>query len=126
MSFKNFTPCERKLDFITLRTRTPHGRTLTFIEHPELQSGCIRHKAGIASESIYLLDYLTFSYTSNSRIATHSRISAHVHRNKKDVAAKVCSGHSSLTAGVATTNNYDIISEFHYLAIPQTTGRIER
>ena len=79
MSFKNFAPCRAVADFIALRSGTPHGRTLGPIEHAELQGIGVRNNAHITAKGIYLPDYLTFSYTSNCRIARHPGKSRKVH-----------------------------------------------
>ena len=126
MTFKDFAPLERKLDFIALRPGAPHGRTFTFIEHAELQGSGVGNQAGITSKSIYLFDYLTFSYPSNCRIATHFCKSGHIHRNKKDGRTHVCSCHRGFATGVTAPHYYDVVTFFHHLTSPQMTGRKPR
>lgn len=113
MTFKDFAPVQGKLDFIALRTGAPHCRSLGAIQHPELKSGHISDNAHIAAKSIYLFDNLAFSYTADGRIAGHSGEAKHIHRYKKDLGAKVCGRHCSLTAGVAAADNNYVVRVLH-------------
>ena len=83
------SPSLDKLNAVGLRTRTPHRRTLRPVQHPELYRSLVGDNAHLSAKSIYLSDYLTFSNTTYSRIATHLGNLVHIHRDKQRLRAQI-------------------------------------
>ena len=79
--FQNMPPGFNKAGTITLRSRAPHSRTFTPIQHPELNGCPIGYNPHKATHRIDFTNDLSFGDSSDSRITTHLRNLVHVHRD---------------------------------------------
>ena len=109
------SPFPYKLAAVALSTWTPYGRTLSDVEHSNLDGGLVGHDTHLSAQRVNLSYDLSFCNTSDGRIATHLTNLVHVHRYQTGVGAHVCSGCSSLASGVSSTDNEYVILENHNL-----------
>ena len=110
---KHSAPFPDKLPSVALGTRTPHSRTLTYVQHTELDRGRICHKSHLTSQRINLTHNLPLSDTTNGRVARHLRNLVHVHRDQTGFGPHIGTGTSSLATSVTTPNYQHVIVQFH-------------
>ena len=104
---------ERKLYFIALGPGTPHCRSFALIKHPELEGIRVGNEAGVSAEGIYLSYYLSFSYTSYRRIATHLGKTGHIHGYQEDLGTEPRSCSRGFTSGMTSANNDYVVLPEH-------------
>jgi hypothetical protein len=76
----------------------------------------------MAAQSVYLSDNLSFSYTTDSRIATHLGNLVHVHGNETGFGTHLSGSGGGLATRVTRANNYHVILEIH--TISKVTAKI--
>ena len=108
-------PVHGKGHTVTLGSGTPHSRALGAVKHPKLKRRSVCDYPRETSQSIYLSDNLTFSYSANGRITGHLGDLVHIHRDKKHFDTQPGSSRCGLTSGMTGTYYYDIVPEVHYL-----------
>ena len=113
MVLQNRSPCPDEFCSVALSAGAPHGGAFGAVKYAELYCGLVSNQSHVSSKSIYLSDYLSFSYTTNSRIATHLRNLVHVHGDETGLGAHLCGSGGSLTTGMSGTDYYYIILEIH-------------
>jgi hypothetical protein len=96
---------------VRLRSRSPHRRSLAPVQHPELNTGLVRGQAHDPIHGVNLPHQMTFSKTSDRRIAGHraDRVAPMGHQRRS--CTKTCGSSCSLAAGMTTANHHYII--FH-------------
>src|SRR6478736_4770714 len=113
--FKHSTPGRGKQHPVTLRPGTPHCRAFTPVEHTEFNHAFIGYNSAITTQCVNFTNNLAFCYTTHRRIATHLSYSLHIHGNKQNFTAQVCSCGCSFTARMTCTN-YNYIIFWKHLA----------
>ena len=88
-------------------------RTLSDVEHSELDGGFIRYDTHLAAQSIDFAHNLSLGNTSDGGVATHLTNLVHIHRYQTGFGTHVCRGCSSLASGMSSTDNEHVIIEFH-------------
>ena len=109
------SPFPYKLFSVTLGAGRPHGRSFTFVEHPELDSGGIGDEGHLSAKGVDLPHDLTFGNASHGRVATHLRNLVHVHGDEQCPGSDVCRRARRFAARVASTNHYHIVFKIHVL-----------
>ena len=109
------SPFPDELATVALSTRTPYGRSLSYIKHTELDSRLVGDDTHLSAQCINLSHNLSLGNTAYGRIATHLTNLVHVHRYQAGVGAHVCRGSCCLASGVPSTDNEYVIIEVHNL-----------
>ncbi len=109
----HFAPFGNELHAIALRTRTPHSWTFRAIEHTKLNGSSVGNQAHLTAKSIYLPDYLAFSYSTNGWIATHLSNFVHIHGNEQRARTHISRSTSRFTARMTSTNHYNVVLKSH-------------
>ena len=112
---ENGSPFPDELATVALSTRTPYGRSLSYIKHTELDSRLVGDDTHLSAQCINLSHNLSLGNTAYGRIATHLTNLVHVHRYQAGLGSHVRRGSSSLASSVATTDNENVIIESHNL-----------
>ena len=107
------SPFPDKLSSVALGTGAPYGRTLSDVEHSELDGGFIRYDTHLSAQSIDFAHNLSLGNTSDGGVATHLSNLVHIHRYQTGFGTHVCRGCSSLASGMSSTDNEHVIIEFH-------------
>lgn len=98
---------------VALTAWTPHGRTFAAVEHTELDGALVGDDTHISAESIYLPDNLSFSDTTDSRIATHLTYFVHIHGDEERLAAHLCGGMCGFAPCVSCADDDYVIVKIH-------------
>ena len=106
-------PFPDKLSSVALSPRTPNGRPLADIQHPELYRGGIRHQTHLSTKSIYLSDNLSLSNATNGRIARHLCNLVHVHRHQTGLSTHIGTGAGCLATRMTSSNDNHIVFQYH-------------
>ena len=94
-------------------TRTPHGRTLGAVQHPELKRSCICHQTGVSAQGIHFADNLALGDATYSRVATHLGQTVQIRSKQQNGRAQVGRSHGRFTAGMATPHYNDVETIVH-------------
>ena len=93
--------------FVALRARRLDGRTLGFIEQPELDSSDVRVDGHFTAEGVNLPDHLPLGLATDRRVAAHLGNRVDVASEEQGGGAHACGGQASLHPGVARpTDNH--------------------
>jgi hypothetical protein len=93
---------------IALASRSPDRRTLTAVEHAELNHGQIRRPCHDATKRVDLSNNSAFRNATNGRIARHLPDGLERTGDNSDAAAEARRRHRRLSAGVAGANHDDV------------------
>jgi hypothetical protein len=93
---------------IRLSSRTTDSRTLTPVQQPELNAGCIGSPAHYAIQRIDLADELAFAYAPDGRIAGHRADRVGAHGDQGSSRAGAGRRGRGFTTGVPASDNDDI------------------
>ena len=107
--FQHFPPGCSKQHPITLSPGTPHCGTFGPVQHSELDHGFVRHNTAISTHGINFPHNLPFRNPAHCRITAHLGNGLHVHGNQKHLGPHIGGSSSGFTAGMTSTNNYDIV-----------------
>ena len=106
-------PCPYELGTVALGAWAPHGGAFGAVKYAELYGGSVSDESHMAAKSIYLSDNLSFSYTSDGRIAAHLPNLVHIHGNETGLGTHLSSGSSGLATRVACTDHNNVILKVH-------------
>ena len=106
-------PLPDKLPTVTLGTGTPHRRSFTTIQHPELDGCGIRHQTHLTAQRINLAHNLSFGNTTNGRVTRHLCDFVHVHGYQTGLSTHVSCRTGSLAPGMTTTDYQYIVVQNH-------------
>jgi hypothetical protein len=110
---QNAAPGPDKFGSVTLGSGAPHGGAFGSVKYSELYGSTVSNKSHVAAESIYLSDNLSFSYTSNGRIATHLGNLVHVHGYQTGLGTHLSGSGGGFTTRMPCTYHYHIILKVH-------------
>ena len=106
---QHFPPLLSKQHSVVLGARTPHGRTLAPIQHPELDHGQIRHNSRIPTHRINFPHDLPLGNPTHRGITAHLGNGLHVHGDQQGFRPQIGRRRRRFTAGVASTHHDHII-----------------
>ena len=110
-------PLPDKLPSVALGPRTPHSWTFANVQHTELYRGGVSHQSHLAAEGINLAHNLPLGDTADGRIARHLRNLVHVHRHEAGFGTHIGTGAGCFAPRMTTSDDQNIIVEFHSLLI---------
>ena len=108
-------PFPDELPTVALGTGAPHGGSLSYVEHTELDGGGICHQSHLSAECIDLTHDLTFGNAADGRVARHLCNFVHVHGYQTGLGSYIGTGTGRLTARMPSSDHQNIILEFHLL-----------
>ena len=83
------------------------------VQHPELDHALIGNNSGIAAQGINFPYNLSFGDTTHGRITAHLGNGLHIHGHQEDFGTQICRSSCCFTAGMAGTNNNNIVFRKH-------------
>lgn len=109
---------------VGLGTKRLHRRSLALVEQPYLDKATVCHPPHQAAERVYLAHKLPFGWPPNTGVARHLRYLVQVYRKEQSAAPHPRRSVCRFAAGVACTNNHNIIDGMEIIVHPVSTHAI--